>query len=245
MNIIKTTILSVLFLSNVFSQDDFYLTAKVKIYSNNKTGQVFTKIIKSTSCDHYDSLAIIESYNRVSITPFKGKSFNLNTVCDIKFKVPKDSFLLCSPELKNIPKELNSNNNFEFRLCILESDPWSNEKNIKPSNFTKILARDYKVYYVSPITSLTIDDIDSISMEEDKYEKGLYIIDLRIAPSSMNKFYDLTKNNVGNNLCLFIEGKCIISPKIKGAQRERTLISQLNYEDSKFILDKFYTYKNK
>ena len=181
MNIIKTTILSVLFLSNVFSQTDYYLTAKIKIYSNNKTGQVFTKIIKSTNCEHYDSLAIIESYNRVSVTPFKGKTFNLNTICDIKFKVPIDSFLICSPELKNIPNKLKSSRNFEFRLCIPESDSWSNEKNIKPTGFTSILTDDYKIYYVSPTTSLNIDDIESIWVQEDRYENGLHNINIQLS----------------------------------------------------------------
>ena len=238
--------LPLFFTINIYAQDDLNLIAKVKIYSDNKSGKVFTQIIKSTNCDHYDSLAIIESYNRASITPFKGKTFNLNTIYEIVFNVPKDTFILCSPHLKNIPREIEATNNFEFRLCIPEYYNGNSKPNIKPDDFNPILIDDYKVYFVSPTPILTVDDLKDIEIEKDTtYNDDLYNIHISLKSSESQKFFDFTKNNLTNHLGLFIEGNCIICPIITSALKDKMRITQLNYEGAQLILNKFNSLKIK
>lgn len=226
---------------------DFYLLAKVKIYSDNKTGQVFTQIIKSTYSEHYDSLAILEAYDRASITPFKGRTFNLNSVYDIKIKISKETYILFSPELKNIPKKLESNNKFEFRLCIPESHGLNGEKNIKPKDFVTIINDEYDVYYVSPLPELLIDDLENMSLGGLFHSDSTYFIIAQLTKTASNKFFKFTRENVGNLLGLFINGKCIVCPEIKMAIIDKITFGNLSYEESKFILNEFnslHTQKN-
>ena len=72
-------------------------------------------------------------------------------------------------------------------------------------------------YRLDTISCISFQDFESAKKEKASYNKNLYVLEFKLNQSGKIKFEEMTKRNVGKQICFVIKDKVIIAPLLNSA----------------------------